>query len=210
MTAPCSHSLPDVIPVFPLTGALLLPRAHLPLNIFEPRYLAMVDATLKSDHRLIGIVQPRGEALAGVGCAGRLTGFSETGDGRYLITLTGVSRFATGPEIDGFTPFRRTQPDWTPFATDRTGEQCDRSLDRAALFALLDRYFDAQGMNADWGSLRDAEDELLIDALAMLCPLEPPDKQALLEAPDLTARRKMLMTLMDYALRGGADDEVMQ
>jgi hypothetical protein len=208
--------LPGTIPVFPLPGALLLPRARLPLHIFEPRYLAMLDDALKAPDRLIGMVQPRevpgggGSRLHSIGCAGRVTAFSETEDGRYLITLAGISRFRLGDEVPGFTPYARHEISWTGFDRDRAGPEDDPGFDRDRFLDLLGRYFDDQELRTDWDSLRDAEDELLINSLSMLCPFEAEDKQALLEAPSLQNRRETLVTLIEFALRGGTGDEVMQ
>ena len=208
--------LPDTIAVFPLPGALLLPRARLPLHIFEPRYLQMLDDALKTKHRLIGMIQPRevpGAAekrLHAIGCAGRLTGFSETEDGRYMVTLSGISRFRVLQEVQGFTPYRRCQVDWAPFARDLGGAESDAGFKRAEFMAGLKRYFEAMELSTDWGSLKGADEELLINSLSMLCPFSPEDKQALLEAPSLTTRRETLVTLIEFALRGGNGDEMMQ
>lgn len=208
--------LPETIPVFPLAGALLLPRAKLPLHLFEPRYLQMLEDAMKTKHRLIGMVQPRevpGTAekrLHSIGCAGRLTGFSETEDGRYMITLSGISRFRVLNEITGFTPYRRCTVDWAPFARDLGATEEDKGFDRAPFLAILGRYFQAKELSTDWGSLKEADAELLINSLSMLCPFEPEDKQALLEAPSLETRRETLVTLFEFSLRGGTGDEVMQ
>ena len=208
--------LPDTIPVFPIPRALLLPRARLPLHIFEPRYLQMLDDALKTRHRLIGMIQPRevpGAAekrLHAIGCAGRLTGFSETEDGRYMITLSGISRFRVLQEVQGFTPYRRCQVEWAPFARDLGGAETDAGFKRAEFMAGLKRYFEAMDLSTDWGSLKGADEELLINSLSMLCPFAPEDKQALLEAPSLTTRRETLVTLIEFALRRGNGDEVMQ
>ena len=205
--------LPDTIPVFPLPGALLLPRARLPLHIFEPRYLAMLDDALKTPHRLIGMIQPQGDGgrgLQAIGCAGRVTGFSETEDGRYMITLNGISRFRVRQEIDGFTPYRRCEASWDGFDRDLGPTERDPGLDRPRFFDLLGRFFEAEELRTDWDSLRDAEDELLINSLAMLCPFEPGDKQALLEAPSLSTRRETLVTLFEFSLRGGGQEEALQ
>ncbi|MEL6517650.1 MAG: LON peptidase substrate-binding domain-containing protein [Pseudomonadota bacterium] len=211
-----SADLPTTIPVFPLPGALLLPRARLPLHIFEPRYLAMLDDTLKTQHRLIGMVQPRDvpegqeKRLHTIGCAGRLTAFSETEDGRYMITLSGISRFRVQGEVDGFTPYIRCDVGWDGFARDLGPTEKDDSFDRGDFLDLLRRFFEEQQLSTDWESLKEAEDELLINSLSMLCPFDPEDKQALLEAPSLSTRRETLVTLIEFALRGGLSEDVMQ
>lgn len=210
-----SKDLPDIVPVFPLPGALLLPRSRMPLHLFEPRYLAMMDDVLKTPSRLIGMVQPYdapGEdgKLHRIGCAGRVTAFSETEDGRYMVTLSGMSRFRMIEEVEGFTPYRRCKVNWQGFERDLGPVEKDESFDRAVFMDALGRYLVDQGLSTDWESLGEAEDELLINSLSMLCPFEPEDKQALLEAPSLTTRRETLMTLIEYALRGGSGEEVMQ
>lgn len=207
--------LPDIIPVFPLPGALLLPRARLPLHLFEPRYLAMLDDALKTPSRLIGMVQPCDASgnkfgLQHIGCAGRVTQFSETEDGRYMITLAGVSRFEVRDEVEGFTPYRRCEVSWDNYSPDLDGAERDVSFDRSSFLDLLDRYFDAMDLSADWDTLKDAEDELLINSLSMLLEFDPEDKQALLEAKSLTQRRETLVTLIEYALRGGATEGMLQ
>jgi Lon protease-like protein len=217
--------LPDIVPIFPLPGALMLPRARLPLHIFEPRYLAMIEDCLKTKHRLIGMIQPREtpqsekraasnrpaeKRLQAIGCAGRITGFSETEDGRYMITLSGASRFRVREEVQGFTPYRRCLVDWAPFARDLGPTEDDPSFRRTEFMALLGRYFSHMNLSTDWDSLKEAEPELLINSLSMLCPFSPEDKQALLEAPTLDTRRETLVTLIEFALRGGADEEIMQ
>jgi len=211
--------LPETIPLFPLPGALLLPRARLPLHIFEPRYLQMLDDTMKSGHRLIGMIQPREtpEAagrdeprLHAIGCAGRLTGFSETEDGRYMVSLSGISRFRLREEVPGFTPYRRARVDWAPFRRDLGPAEADPGFDRGSFMDTLSRYFEAMQLSTDWSSLRDAEPEIIVSALSMLCPFTPEDKQALLEAPSLETRRETMVTLMEFALRGGAPGEMLQ
>lgn len=207
--------LPDTIPVFPLSGVLLLPRTRLPLNLFEPRYLQMLDDALKTDHRLIGMVQtydgPDGvNKLHSIGCAGRVTAFSETDDGRYMITLAGASRFRLIGEVDGFVPYRRARVNWQGFERDLGDVETDDTFARQKFVNVLGRFFDDQGLQTDWEGLREAEDELLINSLSMLCPFEPEDKQALLEAPSLTTRRETLTTLIEYSLRGGSSEEIMQ
>lgn len=208
--------LPDTIAVFPLTGALLLPRARLPLHIFEPRYRQMVEDSLKTPTRLIGMVQPNevpgrsGNGLQTIGCAGRITQFSETEDGRYLITLAGMSRFRVLREVEGFTPYRRCDVTWTGFDRDLGPEEKDTQFARPAFLDLLGRYFDARDLSADWDTLKEADDELLINSLSMMLDFEPEDKQALLEAPSLSTRRETLVTLIEYRLRGGDEREAMQ
>src|SRR6056297_3418822 len=209
--------LPEIIPVFPLPGALLLPRARLPLHLFEPRYLAMLDDALKTRERLIGMVQPNPapgrEGCTGlhrIGCVGRVTQFSETEDGRYMITLTGLSRFRVLEEVDGFTPYRRCKVSWEGFGRDLGPAELDPEFDRAAFLGLLSQFLTAEELQTDWESLKEADDELLINSLSMLLGFDYEDKQALLEAPSLSTRRETLVTLMEFALRGGANDEVMQ
>lgn len=202
--------LPDVIPIFPLPGALLLPRARLPLHLFEPRYLAMLDDALKSDSRLIGMVQPNGDdRLHAIGCAGRVSAMSETDDGRYMITLAGMSRFRVREEVDGFTPYRRCRVDWSGFDADLGPEETDPAMDRPRLMDLLGRFFEDRGLSTDWDSMQEAEPELLINSLSMMCPFEPEERQALLEAPSLSTRRETLVTLIEYALAGGDDERKM-
>lgn len=200
--------LPEVIPVFPLPGALLLPRGRLPLHIFEPRYLAMVEDCLKTPQRLIGMIQPRetpdgAPRLHAIGCAGRLTSFAETDDGRLLVTLTGVSRFRITEEVEGFAPYRRMRVDWGSFARDLGPPETDPGFQRDSFLPLLRRFLAARDLSTDWGTLDEAEAEMLINALSMLCPFEPEDRQALLEAPSLQTRRETLVTLIEFALRGG-------
>lgn len=199
--------LPDTIAVFPLPGVLLLPRARLPLHIFEPRYLAMIEDCMKTPHRLIGMVQPASgpdggaNRLARIGCAGRLTGFSETEDGRYMITLTGRSRFRLGAEEPGgLLPYRRFRVEWQDFSRDLRLSETDPGLQRKAFMDLIARYMRRNQLEADWTEVGNASDEVLINALSMLLPLSPTDKQALLEAPDLTTRRETLAGLISYEL----------
>lgn len=201
--------LPLAIPVFPLPGALLLPRAKLPLHIFEPRYLAMIEDVMKTPERLLGMIQPNGgRGLHRIGCAGRLTAFSETEDGRYMITLTGISRFRLADEVEGFTPYRKFNVSWGGFERDLGPVERDPDMDRGVLLALLERFFEDKGLSTDWDGIRDAEDELLINSLSMLCPFEPEDRQALLEAPELAQRRETLITLISYALHGGGEERL--
>ena len=207
--------IPDVIPVFPLPGALLLPRAKLPLHIFEPRYLSMIEDCMKTPSRFIGMVQPYksrgGETkLHSIGCAGRLNQFSETEDGRFMVTLSGMSRFRIKEEVEGFTPYRRCHVSWDGFERDLGKFEQDENFDRSVFMAALKRYFDDRQLLTDWETMQEADDELLINSLSMLCPFEPEDKQALLEAPSLSTRRETLTTLIEFALRGGADEDFLQ
>ncbi|QFT29710.1 Lon protease 2 [Labrenzia sp. THAF82] len=206
--------LPPALPVFPLSGALLLPRTQLPLNIFEQRYIDMVDAAL-AGNRLIGMVQPLPERLAGdpdtpdlasVGCVGRLTSFQETGDGRYLITLQGITRFALGNERKSYSQFREVECDFAAFANDlRCGEGED-GVDRNGLLKTLRSYLDANNLEADWQSVSEAETEVLVNALCMMCPYGPQEKQALLEARDLRTRAETLIAITEMDLAKSQND----
>ena len=212
--------LPETLAIFPLPGALLLPRARLPLNVFEPRYLAMLEGALKTDHRLIGMVQPLegGDSRASgaptklhkVGCAGRVVKFSETGDGRYLIALAGICRFRVGAEIEGFNPYRRVEAQWGDFERDLSPEEASGALDREAFIALLSRYLSAAGLSGDLDELEEADDEILINTLSMVCPFSPGEKQALLEAGNLVRRQETLSALMSFKIAGADDDRAMQ
>ena len=204
--------LPDSLAIFPLPGALLLPRARLPLNIFEPRYLAMLDDALKTEHRLIGMMQPvevPGGRDAGrlhrIGCAGRVTGFQESGDGRYLISLSGICRYRMGAVQEGFSPYIRAEVEWSSFGRDLGPEEIDEGFDRPAFLDLLARYFATTELSSDWDSMKEADEELLINSLSVLCPFDLEEKQALLEAPDLRNRRETIVTLMEFALCGGGE-----
>lgn len=199
------NAMPEEIPVFPLAGVLLLPHGQLPLNIFEPRYVAMVEDALK-DSRIIGMIQPRltGDDLTSLydtGCAGRIKSFSETGDGRYLITLQGLCRFKIGQELPRKNGYRRVRPDWSPFRDDFKQEEC-LDIDRNALRDMLRGYFDMQGLSCDWEAIDGASDARLITCLAMICPFDPGEKQALLEAPCCHARAEKFMALLKMALHG--------
>jgi len=205
--------LPDVLPVFPLPGALLLPRARLPLHIFEPRYLAMLDDCLKTRDRLIGMVQPLPQddaKLHTIGCAGRVSQFSETDDGRYMITLAGISRFRVLREEYGFQAYRRCLVDWQDYDRDLGPHEQDTDFQRAGFLNLLKRYFDTQNLSTDWETLKEADDEMLINSLAMLLELQVEDKQALLEAKSLAERRAILTTLLEFSLLSGDKEDRMQ
>ena len=204
--------LPTTIPVFPLPKAILLPRSRLPLHIFEPRYLAMVEDCLKTPHRFIGMLQPTGNEgrLHSIGCAGKLTQFSETEDGRYMITLTGISRYRLDSEIEGFAPYRRFNVQWTGFEKDWEVPDQDSKFDRDSFFDLLKKFLEGEGLSTDWETLQQADNELLINSLSMMLDFDLEDRQALLEAPSLQTRRETLTTLFEFSLRGGSDDEVLQ
>ena len=212
------ENLPREIPVFPLPGALLLPKAKLPLNLFEPKYLAMLDDVLKTSDRLIGMIQPLGNpdgakgkrSYHQIGCAGRVVSFNETKDGRYLITLKGISRYRFEETIESFSPYIRGRVNWDSFVDDLGITAPDEGFDRKSFLDLLSRYFAAAQLSSDWGSLSEADEELLINSLSMLCPFDPEEKQALLEAPGLKYRRETLMTLMEINLQGGPDADILQ
>jgi len=196
--------LPQELSVFPLSGVVLLPRGQLPLNIFEPRYLQMIDAAM-SGNRLIGMIQPVEKeehalkpALSAVGCAGRITGYAETEDNRYLITLTGVCRFRVERELDGSAPYRRVRPDFAPYLGDLAAAG-DHKFPRERLLAALKDYLSQRDLSADWQSVISAPDEMLVNALAMLCPFAPAEKQALLEARDWTDRVDTLVALLEMS-----------
>lgn len=205
---PTLESLPRILPIFPLGGALLLPRGRLPLNIFEPRYLAMVEDVM-AGHRMIGMVQPldpdsRAAAppVYGLGCAGRITSYAETEDGRYLITLTGVSRFIIAGELEMTEGgYRQVTASWDHYARDLAGEERD-CLDRPRLLAGLRSYFRAHGLSAEWSALEAAPEERLVNSLAMICPFADCEKQALLEAADLTERANLLIALVEMDILG--------
>ncbi|MEE2860766.1 MAG: LON peptidase substrate-binding domain-containing protein [Paracoccus sp. (in: a-proteobacteria)] len=207
---PRRFDLPDRIALFPLPGAVLMPRARLPLHIFEPRYLQMLEDTLKTDHRLIGMIQPEGDGLSAIGCAGRVIAFSETEDGRMMISLGAVSRFRLLEPQEGFAPYLQGRVDWSSFPRDTAGSEQDPNLDRKALFDLLARYMETQELSTDWDAASQAEDELLINSLSMMLPFGPGDKQALLESPTLADRRELLVGLIEFALHGGENEERLQ
>ncbi|QCJ00105.1 peptidase S16 [Agrobacterium larrymoorei] len=207
-----ASDLPNAIPVFPLPGVLLLPEGHLPLNIFEPRYLAMFDAALAS-HRLIGMVQPAlqaaeagtdGGALSPIGCIGRITSFTETGDGRYIISLTGVCRFRLLEEATSGTPYRVFKH--APFISDLSGEDDDETIDRENLLRVFRAFLDSNQLEADWDSVERASNHVLVNSLSMMSPFGPAEKQALLEAPDLKSRADALIAIMEIVLAQGGTE----
>lgn len=198
------EDLPATLLVFPLTGAVLLPRGELPLNIFESRYLAMIDAALKGD-RLIGMIQPTEHedkvlrpALSKVGCAGRITGFRETDDGRILITLTGICRFEVAEELGVKTPYRQIRPDYGRFLGDLIADSAT-DFPRERLVGALKSYLARRDLKADWRSVMDAPPETLVNALAMLCPFEPAEKQALVEARGWIERVETLVAILEMS-----------
>src|SRR4051794_40282036 len=203
---------PVVIPVFPLPGALLLPRGQMPLNIFEPRYLAMVDDALKGD-RIIGMIQPDADAggsgitprLYQVGCAGRITQFAETGDGRYLVTLTGVARFQVADELSTTTPYRLCRVAFEPFAADFQARAGEEKVDRAGVIKALRDFVEANDLKVEWRGIEQAPNEALVNALCMMSPFGPREKQALLEAPDLKSRAEALIAVTRIELAREAD-----
>ncbi|HZW15057.1 MAG TPA: LON peptidase substrate-binding domain-containing protein [Brevundimonas sp.] len=209
--------LPQVIPVFPLPGAILLPRGQLPLNIFEPRYLNMVDDAMAGD-RIIGLIQPQAgpqslPGLSPVGCAGRITSFAETSDGRYLITLTGCARFRLSAELPTQTPYRQIRADFAPFEGDLAAPPVDDvGLDRETLLDALRAYLETRGLDIDWDTAETAPPEALVNSLSMALPFDPPEKQALLEARSLTDRSAVLTALLtiDAADDGEGDAPSMQ
>jgi Lon protease-like protein len=200
--------LPQVIPVFPLPGALLLPRGQMPLNIFEPRYVAMIDDALRDGHRLIGMIQPdvahTGAALKPplfrVGCVGRITQLAESGDGRYLIELTGVARFRVEQELDVKTEYRQCRVTYAPFADDFIARKGEVSVDREAVLNALRNFMKANNLQADWEGIDKAPNEALVNALSMMSPYGPAEKQALLEAPDLKTRAELLVAITEIEL----------
>jgi Lon protease-like protein len=206
--------LPDVIPVFPLPGALLLPRGQMPLNIFEPRYLAMVDDALASRHRLIGMIQPDSAHpgpedkphLFRVGCVGRITQIAESGDGRYLMQLTGIVRFRIEEELAVETSYRQCRVSYEPFADDFVARKGEEAVDRKALLRALAEFLEANDLKADWEGIENAPNEALVNALAMMSPYGPAEKQALLEAPDLKTRAEILVAVTEIELAKSRTD----
>ena len=206
--------LTATIPLFPLEGALLLPRCQLPLNVFEARYVAMIDDAL-AGARLIGMIQPAAEAgtkgLASVGCVGRITEIAESGDGRYLLNLTGIARFRLIEEVDAGTLYRQAKVDFNAFESDFTPNFGADNVNRGTLLRTLAAYLDANQLEADWESIKDAPNEALVNALAMMSPFGMREKQALLEAADLGARADMLIAVTEMAMaRTGGEGDSLQ
>jgi uncharacterized protein len=199
--------LPEIIPVFPLPGALLLPRGQMPLNIFEPRYLAMVDDALRDGHRLIGMIQPDVAQGAGdrpklykVGCVGRITQLAESGDGRYLIELTGIARFRVEQEPTVATSYRQARVTYAPFADDFVARKGEEQVDRESVLVALRAFMQANDLQADWEGIDRAPNEALVNALSMMSPYGAAEKQALLEAPDLKTRAEILVAITEIEL----------
>jgi Lon protease-like protein len=213
---PKLEDLPEEFPVFPLSGALLLPGSgRLPLNIFEPRYLAMIEDALAAG-RYIGMVQPdkrlatgdTGPGLYRTGCLGRISSFSETEDGRYLITLSGLIRFTIVEEIEPARGYRRVRAALAGFAADLLDPPDDLPFDRAALLQALRRYFSNAGVDANWDAIEAMSDPALVVSLCMACPFDPEEKQALLEARDPDERAQALLALLEInAFDDGRDDD---
>jgi uncharacterized protein len=202
-------ALPNAVAVFPLPGALLLPRGQMPLNIFEPRYLAMIEDTIRSPHRMIGMIQPdpahpgRDQArpnLFKVGCVGRVTQFAESGDGRYLIQLTGIARFRIEEELPVSTPYRQCRVAYQPFVDDFTARKGEDEVDRKALLRALTDFLKANNLKADWEGIENAPNEALVNALAMMSPYSVAEKQAMLEAPNLKTRAEILVAVTEIEL----------
>jgi Lon protease-like protein len=209
-----AEDLPEIVPVFPLCGALLLPGGQMPLNIFEPRYLAMFDDALAAD-RIIGVIQPKFDQegkparatvpeLCSVGCLGRITSFSETGDGRYITSLTGICRFRAGEELRTRKAYRTCRI--SPFVNDLAPDEGGERVDREGLLASFKAYLDANQLEADWTSVERASNATLVNCMAMMSPFGPAEKQALLEAPDLKARAETLIAITEIALARDSDD----
>lgn len=197
--------LPSVVPIFPLSGVILLPGSNLPLNIFEPRYLQMVKDA-RAAHSLIAMVQPldaddgsSAPETYSTGCVGRITHYSETEDGRNLIRLTGLCRFQILEEMSVMTPYRQVQADWAPFKTDLTAPQPTEQLNRDGLLHALKLYLDQKGLDADYDGINSAPDNVLINTLCMIVHLQPAEKQALLEAGTLAERCETLKSLLTMA-----------
>ena len=206
-------ALPEVLPVFPLAGVLLLPQARLPLNIFEPRYLAMIEHALGRE-RMIGMIQPftaetltQTPPLYRIGCAGRITSFTETEEGRFMIALTGLCRFTVTEELPLKHPWRQVRVSWSEFLDDLK-PSTETAIDRSRLLTALKPYFREEGINLDPHVVDNAPDDVLIASLVMICPLESNEKQALLEAPNLQERAQLLTALLEMAcIQGQAEGE---
>ncbi len=211
------EKFPCNIPIFPLPGALLLPESKLPLNIFEPRYLEMVEDSLKTDSRLIGMIQPKKnekiestQSLHRVGCAGKISSFSETDDGRYLITLKGISRFELQDIEKEETTYVKGKVKWSKFQNDLVPTKPIKNFDRHEFLNTLKKYFESAQISSDWEILKNAEEDVLINSLSMLCPFDPDEKQVLLEAETLFHRKNILLTLLNLFSEKGQRNEYVQ
>lgn len=199
------EALPQRIPIFPLAGALLLPRTQLPLNIFEPRYLTMINDAI-AGNRMIGMTQPiddtndKAPAVYGIGCAGKITSFAEIDDGRMLVTLTGVARFSVVRELAVATPYRQIEADYSAFGDDLKLGHGEETVDRQQVLSTFRAYLDANGLKTDWNEVRAASNELLVNSLSSIAPFAVAEKQALLEAPSLNARAELLVALTEMTL----------
>jgi Lon protease-like protein len=206
---PVLGELDPELPVFPLPGAMLLPHGRIPLNIFEPRYLALIEDALAAG-RMFGMIQPdtlkqpaaNGPAVFSVGCLGRITSFTETEDGRIVLSLLGVLRFAVVEELEMRRGYRRMRVDFAPYADDLAPLTAEFGLPRKPLLAALRGYFDRQGLTADWDTISEMDDPTLLTALCMMCPFAPSEKQALLEAESLAQRTEILQALLEFGMHG--------
>lgn len=197
--------LPEILPAFPLSGALLLPGCRLPLNVFEPRYLQMVQDAVEGD-RMLGVIQPLDPEsddyeppLQSIGCAGRIGSLERSEDGRCLISLVGIQRFEIVGEVGNDKLYRTIEVSWNTFASDRLHVPASR-IDRDQLVANLRAYFATRGLEANWAAIDETENEELVNSLAMVCPFDPSEKQALLEAHDADARSRLVIALMNMAV----------
>jgi hypothetical protein len=203
-----ASSLPDTIPVFPIQGCVLLPGGRLPLNVFEPRYKALVENALMTRQRLMGMIQPLHNSdteLYQTGCAGRILAFEETDDGRYQVVLQGICRFVRGEELPTTRKYRQFKADWSTFLGDLENPS-PRPVDRTALLDTIQRYFERKHLLTDWDILRVAPLDRLVTSLSMMCPFSTPEKQALLEAESLMERLNLLTTFMEMTLRANSQD----
>ena len=209
-----------MIPVFPLAGALLLPRGQLPLNIFEPRYLKMVDDAMRGE-RIVGMIQPAPESeetirpsdnppLLDVGCAGRITSYAETPDGRMVITLTGIARFRIEKELEAMTPYRQCEVSWDDYLDDLTPGEGEKEVSRERLIEVLQQYLEAYDLQADWRAIKASSNENLVNSLCTISPYGPKEKQALLEAKTLEDRNQMLIALTEVALQDTDNGKTVQ
>ena len=204
--------LPPKLSIFPLPGALLLPRTQLPLNIFEPRYLEMVDDALTSN-RLIAMIQTQSDnkdSLFKVGCVGKITSYSELTNNRIVITLTGVCRFSVGQELEVVTPYRQFQVNYEQFTNDLLKGFGEKNVNREGLLVCLKKYLDQNNLEVDWNSIKNSPTELLVNSLCLLSPYRPEEKQALLEAQDLSERNEILIAMTEMSLSSESGTEKIQ